>query len=90
MKITGTVRNVGAFNGFFVQVPFENRYIQPQTWFNYADIYCLFRKPQIDRLKILKRGDTITVIGQISRIYTKDLTLDNCELVDKHQQVPVN
>ena len=58
-----------------MHVSFEHR-------FDDADIYCLFRKPQIDRLKVLKRGDKITVVGQIRRIGKLFLELDNCELVD--------
>ena len=82
IQVTGTVRNVGAFNGYFVSVSFEKT-DEPQTWFDYAEILCYFMgKLQINRLKILKRGDKIIVIGQISRIRTRALELDNCELVN--------
>ena len=84
MRVTGTVKNVGAFNGFFAQVPFENNFLQPRTWFDCADIYCYFRKPQINRLKVMKRGDKITVIGQIKRVSKLNLDLNNCELVDSN------
>ena len=42
-----------------------------------------FRDAQkIDRFKILKRGDKITVIGQLQEVDAVDLHLDNCELAD--------
>lgn len=89
MRVTGTVRNVGAFSGHFVQVSFEKT-AKPQTWFDYAEILCYFMGTlQIDRLKILKQWDKITVIGQIGRIHKRVLELDNCELVDTAEQVPV-
>ena len=77
MPVTGTLRNVSASG----QVSFE-RSTTPLTWFDYAEILCYFRKEKIGDLKILKRGDKITVVGQISRIRKLDLELDNCELVD--------
>jgi hypothetical protein len=82
IPFTGTLRNVGPFNGYLAQVSFEKNYVQPRTWFDDADIYCYFGKAQIDRLRVLKRGDKITVIGQISIIRRLILELDNCELVD--------
>jgi hypothetical protein len=57
MRVTETVQNVGAFNGSFVQVSLRTYCDQKQTWFDYVTFYCFFRGPQIDRLKILKRGD---------------------------------
>jgi hypothetical protein len=75
MPVTGALRNVTAYG----QVSFENA--APVTWFDYADILCYFRKDKIGDLKSLKRGDKITVIGQISRIGKLDLELDNCELL---------
>lgn len=41
-----------------------------------------FNKPWIDRVAILKRGDKLTVIGQINTIDTLSVHLENCELVD--------
>jgi hypothetical protein len=80
MTITGTLRNVSAPPGrSFAQVTFEKNYTPPLTWFDYTDTYCLFREPHIDRLKILKRGDKISVIGRISTIDPVSLNLDNCE-----------
>jgi tRNA_anti-like len=77
MPVTGALRNVTAYG----QVSFEKN-ATPLTWFDYADILCYFRESKIDDLKILKRGDKITVIGQISRIGKLDLELYNCELVE--------
>jgi hypothetical protein len=39
-------------------------------------------KPWLERLQILPRGHSITVNGQIRRIYSTGLTLWNCELVE--------
>jgi hypothetical protein len=78
MRVTGTLRNVGG--SFPVQVTFEKNFVEPLTQFDYADIYCYFRDPQqIDRLKIMRPGDRITVVGQISRIAALSLELDYCE-----------
>jgi hypothetical protein len=77
MPVTGDLRNVTAYG----QVSFEKK-ATPLTWSDYADILCHFREDKIGNLKILKRGDKITVIGQIGRIGKLDLELYNCELVD--------
>jgi tRNA_anti-like len=82
MQITGTLRNVGAFTGSYAQVSFEKNYTDQRTWFDYADILCYFRKPWVDRLQTLRRGDKIKMICQIGRIGQLDLELLNWELVD--------
>lgn len=35
-----------------------------------------------DRLSTLRRGDKITVIGQITRVNGIEIQLENCEIVD--------
>jgi hypothetical protein len=83
MKVIGTLGNVRPWTGHFSQVTFERSStpVLERTWLDYTTIYMLFRDaPKIDRLKILKRGDKITVIGQIREVDAVDLHLDNCEL----------
>lgn len=77
MKVSGPIGNVGAFNGTFSQVTFSDRSI-----YSGGQVYMLFRDQGYikDRLSVLKKGDKITVIGQITRI-DHDVQLDNCELV---------
>jgi len=76
MKVSGPIGNVGAFTTFS-QVTFSNR--------RQIDgiVYMFFRNREYveDRLSVLKKGDKITVLGQIDRI-DYDVQLDNCELVD--------
>ncbi|MEA2758694.1 MAG: hypothetical protein QOH65_1307 [Methylobacteriaceae bacterium] len=75
IRITEPLGNVGAFNGYFVHVSFEKS--------GRGSIYCLFRNPKdIDRLKILKQGDPISIEGQINRIEPYVLNLDNCEFAE--------
>lgn len=54
-----------------------------RMWIDYTTIYMYFREQaQINRLKIMRRGDKLTVIGQIQEIQSVTLHLDNCELAD--------
>lgn len=54
-----------------------------RTWIDYTTIYMYFREQaQINRLKIMRRGDKLTVIGQIQEIQSVTLHLDNCEIAD--------
>jgi hypothetical protein len=83
MNVTGTLGNVSPWTGHFSLVTFENSStpVFERTWLDYTTIYMYFRDEQkIDRLKILKRGDKITVIGQIKEVDAVVLHLDNCEL----------
>jgi hypothetical protein len=85
MKVTGTLGNVRPWTGLFSQVTFERSStpVLERTWLDYTTIYMYFRDAQkVDRLKILKRGDKMTVIGQIREVDALDLHLDNCEFAD--------
>jgi tRNA_anti-like len=85
IKVTGTLNDVSRSNDFRSQVTFErsNTPILEWTWLDYTTIYMWFREPaQIDRLKILRRGDKITVNGQVQQVQNVTLHLDNCELAD--------
>lgn len=70
-EVTGAVHDVISTSERLAQVTFEHQ-----------DVYMYFRGPWRDRTKILKKGDDITVIGQIQQIDALDLHLDNSELVD--------
>jgi hypothetical protein len=75
MKVAGSVNNVISTSDFLAQVTFERQPALP----DYTYLYMSFRGPWKDRAKILKRGDNITVIGQIRQIEPMALNLDNCE-----------
>lgn len=82
MKVTGSLRNVISTTPNLAQLTFERAEVPltERTWFDYTDFYMMFKKPWIDRLAIVKRGDALTVIGQIERIDSVSVQLANCEL----------
>lgn len=83
MKVSGSLGNVISTTPNRAQLTFERAEvpITEQKWFDYSDFYMMFKKPWIDRLAIAKRGDKLTVIGQIERIDGVSVQLQNCELV---------
>jgi hypothetical protein len=82
MKVSGQVGNVLSTYQDFAQVTFERQKSSPVEWVDYITVYMYFRGSWKDRAIILKRGDTITTIGQIREIEAVDLHLDNCEFDD--------
>jgi hypothetical protein len=81
--ISGIVRSVLPFNGFFAQVALQRPSIfEAKTPFDRAEIYLHFGESWVDRLAILKHGDKMTAIGQIDRIDPVSFNLRNCEFVD--------
>jgi len=83
MKVSGSLRNVISTTPNLAQLTFERAEVPltERTWFDYTDFYMMFKKPWIDRLAIAKRGDNLTVVGQIERIDAVSVQLENCELV---------
>ena len=79
MKVSGTLRNVGSFTSFS-QVTFESK-------LGDAVVFMLFRDEDYvaNRLAVLKKGDRITVLGQIDRVEPSAVQLDDCELIDAEQ-----
>jgi hypothetical protein len=82
MKVDGNLNDVNSSNKNFAGVTFQRDDIplQERTWMYYTTINMYFRE-RIDRLKGLKPGDKLTVIGEITEIHNVLLSLDNCELV---------
>ena len=80
MKVSGSLGDVISTTPNLAQLTFERAGV-PRTWFDYTGFYMMFKKPWIDRLAIVKRGDKLTVIGQIERIDSVSVQLENCELV---------
>jgi hypothetical protein len=74
-KVAGRINDVISTKEFLAQVTFERQ--QPDQ----GVVYMYFRGPWKDRAIILKKGDNITVAGQISQISPYELHLDNCEIV---------
>ena len=65
MTVRGKVNNIRPWTGTFSQVTLE-RPPEIGKISDHAIVYFLFRDhTKIDRLKVLKRGDDITVTGQI-------------------------
>lgn len=85
VKVAGPVGNVLAGGELFAQVTFA-RPQQPSLprdwWVEHIKVYMYFRGPWRVRAKLLKKGDNIAVIGQITEIQSFDLHLDNCEFDD--------
>ena len=83
MKVSGSLGNVISTTPNLAQLTFERAEVPltERTWFDYTDFYMMFKKPWIDRLAIAKRGDKLTVVGQIERIDGVSVQLENCELV---------
>jgi hypothetical protein len=83
MKVSGSLGNVISTTPNLAQLTFERAEVPltERTWFDYTDFYMMFKKPWIDRLAIARRGDKLTVVGQIERIDAVSVQLENCELV---------
>ncbi len=83
MKVSGSLGNVISTTPDRAQLTFERAEVPltERTWFHYTGFYMMFSRPWIDHLAIAKRGDKLTVIGQIERIDSVSVQLKNCELV---------
>jgi hypothetical protein len=65
------------------QLSFQREDVKGEKdWSYYITVYMRFDQPWLDRLAILRRGDQVTVVGQIKRVDPLVLNLDHCELVD--------
>jgi hypothetical protein len=74
MRVSGLLGDVSN-NEYFSQVVFEHR---PRT---FTALYMYFRQPdRSDRLSVLPRKTKLTVLGQIERVTSMEVHLDNCEL----------
>jgi hypothetical protein len=75
MKASGKVHDVSVsqFSGGTATVTFE-----------YSDPFVMHFLPKdwLDRLSILRRGDKITVLGQITDVTRTIVVLNNCEVID--------
>jgi hypothetical protein len=77
MKVSGPLGDVGEFDVAGTQVVFNHGTYEVivYMWFHDEDYVN-------DRLSILKKGDRITVLGEIDRIRSVDVQLKHCQLVD--------
>lgn len=84
MKVSGSLGDVNSYDESLATVAFASRDVAfgEQTWFDYTGLFMYFHDRWVDRVAILKRGDKLTVIGQIKEVERIALLLDNCELVD--------
>jgi hypothetical protein len=77
MKVSGHLNEVLSSTPDFAQVSFSGRGLTSDL----AGIYMYFRsKDSIERLAILRRGDALTIVGEIREINSVQLTLESCEL----------
>jgi len=88
MKISGPLGDVISSGPTLAQLTLERPEVPltERTWAYYTDVYMMFREPWIERLAILKRGDKVTVIGQIQRIDSTTIQLEKCEVVGADSQ----
>lgn len=84
MRLSGPLGEVLAPRPEYgAQLTFQKNDPKGETdWFRYVLIFMRFDPPWVDRLSILRRGDQLTVIGQIKTVEPLVLNLDHCELVD--------
>jgi len=76
MKVSGNLEEVISRTPQFAQVTFSGRGFKSEL----AIVYMYFRtEDSIDGLSILRRGDHMIVIGQITLVNAVQLDLDNCE-----------
>jgi hypothetical protein len=52
---------------------------------DYNQLYMDFSKEWIDRIIVLRRGQNVSVIGQVTRITSSQVELQNCELIETAQ-----
>jgi hypothetical protein len=82
MRVSGRVGSVGAWTGYSSQVTFKQ--VRDPT------VFMMFRDREVveNRLTVLRKGDPITVVGEIERIDPIRAQLTNCELTsDGPQQI---
>jgi hypothetical protein len=75
MKASGRLRDVHPNGAILVTFIHEGQVAL-------SDIRMFFEERWLDRLSILRRGDELTVIGQITKVDGMGVRLENCELVD--------
>jgi hypothetical protein len=73
MKITGRLKNVSMIGQSLMSVSF---------WEDTMVIIMYFDLAWSERLTVLIRGQTISVMGKIEKINQSDLQLTDCELID--------
>jgi len=75
MRVSGRLRNVTPSGAHSILVTFD----RPLT----SDIIMFFdQKDWRDRLAIMRRGDSVAVVGQLKAAGMHEITLENCELAD--------
>jgi hypothetical protein len=77
MRVSGQVNEVISSSSDLAQVTFSGRGLTSDL----AGIYMYFRtKDSIERLTILRRGDSLTIVGKIRDVSAVQIDLDTCEL----------
>ena len=77
LRVSGNLSEVLSSSPDRAQLTFSDRGVGSKV----GTVYMYFRnKNQIERLAILRRGDSLTVIGKIEDINAVQIDLGNCEL----------
>jgi len=74
MTASGIIEDLGQRSADEIGLLFEHSYLS--VWFD---------KEWHDRLSVLKRGDRITIRGQIITVKINAVRLDHCEIIESHQ-----
>jgi hypothetical protein len=75
IRLSGPLENVAARSKDEVTVFFTS-----ETFGDIMPVMVFNDRLTIENLRVLKRGNQITVVGQIQRVSSMDLKLENCEL----------
>jgi hypothetical protein len=81
MRLSGILSQVLSSVPTRAQLTFENGDFNKVSDYNYYSVFMYFKSPFVDRLTTLRKGDSLTIIGQISEIIPLALSLDNCEII---------
>jgi len=77
MRISGNLEEVISSTPKFAQVTFSGRGLSSEL----ARVYMYFRTEEsIDRLTLLRRGDSLTIVGRIQDLNGVQVDLENCEI----------
>lgn len=78
IKISGPVGDVLGSTATLRQLTFADRSI-----YGSGQVFMMFRAREwFDRLSTLRPRDKVTVVGQLARVNSIEIELDNCEIVD--------
>ena len=76
MRVSGPLGDVASITPTITRVTFSNR-----SFFKYNNVVLTFEERRwAEYLKVMKPGDHLAVLGQITAVGSQDVHLDNCEI----------